>query len=158
MAFLAAAAPYISAALSAAGTVMAAKGQAKAAEFNAQIAERNMTFSRENARIEEARSRRLSTMWLGSMRAATGASGIRVEGSPLDLLEESARQGELDAQLIHRQGELGAMSHQANAKLDRMRGEAAQTAGYVQAGSQILSGAASSYSSYRSQGQGLRIA
>ncbi|MDP3939805.1 MAG: hypothetical protein Q8R92_16935 [Deltaproteobacteria bacterium] len=132
-------------------TVISAISQAssarKASEYNAGIAERDAGIAREQAARDADAQKRGTLRAIGAARAAYGASGITVEGSPLDVLESSAAAAELDRQNILYKGELRAMGYQETAALDRARGKAATRQGYMQAGSAILMGAGKYYGS-----------
>lgn len=113
--------------------------------YNAALYERNAQIAQQQAAVDEARQRRLATMRAGSNRAAVGASGIQVDGSPLDILESNAAQEELDALMIRWNGQNAADSARASGALARAQGENAQRAGYMQAGSAILLGGAKAF-------------
>lgn len=116
--------------------------QAKnAAEYNAAVARNNAIASRQQATVAAEAQARKSRAQLGSMRAAYGASGVSMEGSPLDVLESSAAMAELDRQNILYSGELKAGGYESTAGLELMRGDAAETGSYFSAGSALLSGA-----------------
>lgn len=101
--------------LSAIGVGVQAYGQAKeqsaanrAAEYNAQMMERNAQIARYQAADAEARGQlaekqhRLQVANLiGEQRSGFGASGVLVDtGSPLDIVLDTAEQGEFDALTI----------------------------------------------------------
>jgi hypothetical protein len=128
--------------LSAAGMVQSASAQASAKKAQAAQAERAALISRQQAAAEEEKQRRLSRRAQGSAVANVGASGITLEGSPLDVLEDSAMEEELDALTIRYNGEIGAMTYESEAAMARSGAAAARTAGYYGAASSLLSGAA----------------
>ena len=75
-----------------------------------------------------------------------------MEGSPLELMSETAAEGELDALMIERTGAVSAQRYGEEATLSRMKGSSAKRAGYWGAGTTLLTGAsraASSYGSYK---------
>jgi len=59
------------------------------------------------------------------------------------VMEDTAAQGELDALAIRYGGDVNAARNRSAANLSRMQGSTAMTASYFQAGSTLLSGAAS---------------
>lgn len=130
------------AAMSAASSIQQGKQASAAAKFNADMQNRNAGIARQQAAAEEEKQRRLGYMRQGAARAAYGASGVSIEGSPLDILEQSAAQEELDALNIRYRGAIGAQSAEGQAALSSMRGDAAMQAGYTGAGSAILLGGA----------------
>ena len=98
MAFMAAALPYIAAGVTAVSAISSAQAQAGAAKYNQRIAEQNAEMARQQGIAAEQAQRRHSEQVIGQMRANYAASGVDVgQGSPLDVLGESARMAELDA-------------------------------------------------------------
>lgn len=140
--------PIAMAVVAAVGAMSQAASARSAAKYNASIAERNAVVARQQAAVNEDAQRRAAYRALGRMRAGYGAAGVTVEGSPLDVLEDSAAEAELDALNIRYKGELTAMGYQDEATLQRMRGKAAMTAGIFKAGSALLGGAGAYYSAY----------
>ena len=130
-----------SAAVSAAGSIAQGNAAKSAANYNAAVARQNADIARANATADADRQREQAGRLAGRQRAATGASGITPEGSPLDVMADSALSAELDALTTQYRGELQARSYGQDATLQGMRGSAAQEAGYIGAGSALLSGA-----------------
>lgn len=137
----------ISAAVGAVGAIRQGNATAKAAKTNALFQQRNAVIARQQAAEDADRSRRAARRRLGALRAGFGASGVSLEGSPLDVLEDQAMESELDALTIQYQGELSAIGLESEAALSRERARASKTAGYLKAGSSLLTGAADVYSS-----------
>lgn len=135
-------------ALGAVSAIQQGNAANSAAKYNAAIAERNAVTARQQAAAEEDKQRRLAYMRLGNARAAYGASGVNLEGSPLDVLEQSAAEEELDALTIRYQGDLTSRNYLEQAALDRAQGKNAKMAGYMGAGSAILLGAAQGANMY----------
>lgn len=124
-----------------------ASQQAALANANAQATARDAMFARDQAAFNEARSREQASRVAGRQRAGIGASGVDFSGSPLDLLQETAIQSELDAQSIRRTGEFRAQGLDFQAEGDQYRanayraqGNTALTSGMISAGSQLASG------------------
>lgn len=129
-----------------AGTAMSAissiqQGQAaqQAGQYNAAIAQQNAAASRQQAEANAAAQQRKARMQIGAMRAGYGASGVGIEGSPLDVIESSATLAELDRQNILYGGEMKSTGYESTAGLELMRGSAAETQGLMSAGSTLLS-------------------
>lgn len=131
--------------VSAVGMISQAQSAKSAANYNAAVAERNATVSRQQAAANEAAQRRENYRAMGRIRAGYGAAGVTPEGSPLDILESSAAEAELDALNTRYKGELTAIGYQDEATLQRSRASSAMTAGVLNAGSALLSGAGKSY-------------
>lgn len=124
------------------GAVQEGRAGRKAAERNAQIAERNATITRQQANADALAQQKEARKKLGAIRAGYGASGLTMEGSPLDILEESASNAELDRRTILYKGELRALGYEDEAALERMRGKQSETSGYLRAGTALLKGGA----------------
>lgn len=144
---MAAALPFIAVGMMVLGTVMSAAGAQQdgrdrkaAADFNASVADRNAGIARAQAAQDAAQQQRDARRQMGAISAGYGASGVAVEGSPLEVLASSAYQAELDRQTIIYKGELRAMGYQDESTLERFGGETALAAGDRKAASTILLG------------------
>ena len=131
------------AAVSAAGSLSAANARAKAAKFNAKVADQNAAAARRQAEADSARQQRLIDRQLAKRRTAFGAAGTDVAGSPLDLLEDLAAEGQLDVLGIRQRGLAQAREFGIQASQSRARARAARSQGLFQAGSTLLSGVSS---------------
>lgn len=129
------------AAISAYSAVQQGQAAKKAADFNAAVAERNAKLSQDAAAAQADTQDRQARQRLGAIRAAYGGSGVSSEGSPLDVLENSASLAELDKQNILYSGNLRAMGFTDTAALDRFSGSNAQSASYLSAASTLIGGA-----------------
>jgi hypothetical protein len=154
---LALAATAVSGVVAAGGAVMQGQAQAKQAKYqsavernNATIAGWQATDAQQRGQIEEQRQRLATARLRGAQRAGMAANGIEIDsGSPLDVLMDTAQLGELDALTIRSNAEREAYGFRsqsgnlmAQAGLTQMAGRSAQTAGYIGAGSTLLSTAA----------------
>jgi hypothetical protein len=124
--------------LEASGHAAEGEARAAAAEYNAKSAEQNAKLSVAQAREEERRLRVMSRKQLGDMRANYAASGVQMEGSPLDVLEESAATAELDALTVRHGGQVKAAQARSEASLQRFQGEYAKAAGYLKATTTLI--------------------
>lgn len=124
----------------------------QASDYNARVAESNANAARAQASEEERRARVQSRKELGRARAGYSASGVTLEGSPLDVLEESASNAELDALAIRHQGELKARAFEADATLERYRGKSAKKNAQLAAYGTLLGGAGNIAGSYAGGG------
>lgn len=88
----------------------AASYNAAVAERDAQVAEQNRQLAIRTSEIEAADKRRENRRVLASIRANYGASGFSFAGSPLDVLEDTATEQELDAQRIEYDGQVKGRS------------------------------------------------
>ena len=146
-------APVVIAAIAIAGAGVSAYGAIKqgqaaqaAADYNAKVSKQNADIALQQADVQAEQQRRQAKLQLGQMRANYGASGLQLEGSPMEVLEDSARQAELDNLTIKYNGKLKAMGFNNDATLSQFEGENAKSNSYFQAGGTLLSGAANAAS------------
>lgn len=103
------------------GTLREGAANASAADYNADVAEQNAQLAEMQSAEEERRARIRSKKELGDIRANYGASGVQLEGSPLDVLESSAMNAELDALSIRHQGQIKSQLFRNEALLERYK-------------------------------------
>ena len=127
--------------LSAYSQIEQSKAQEKMSQYNAAVARQDAEAAREAAAYEELRHKDETGRLRGRMLALYGKSGVTMEGSPLEVMAESAAQAELDTLAIRRAGATAASRHEAQAQLDVIRGRSARRAGYYGAGTTLLSSA-----------------
>ena len=113
--------------LSVISSIQSGKAEAKAAQYNAESARRE-------AQARETAQRTAAQRQLGSIRAGVSKSGATMAGTPLAVLSESASNAEIDALNTRYSG-------QREASLYEARGRNAKTAGYLRAGTSLLSSA-----------------
>lgn len=126
------------------------------ADYNAEVAEQNAWAERDKAAIDEKAHRESIRRILATQRALYGKGNMSMEGSPLLVQEDTNLQGELDAMAIRYGGDVLQSRYKSQATMERANAgftARAAKAGYVQAGSTLLSGAASAYGSYSGGGK-----
>ena len=121
-----------------------AQQQKSAAKYNEKLAENQAVGARQEAAAAANRQQRQSAKTIGTMQASYAASGVSTEGSPLEVLEESARNAELDRLTILWNGESRAQGYQNTAELERSRGKNAMASGYLSAAGSAMKGFAMS--------------
>lgn len=158
--------------LTAASAVISAKsaydqGQAQAAAYNAQAKanEQNANIAAKKAELaavsgakEEQKMRQQGQQVMGQQRAAFGANGLDISsGSPLDVLNDTNYQNEIDALTIRRNTANQVWGYQAEqtnflneASANKSAASNAKKAATMNAIGALLTGA-SSYSSYKSK-------
>jgi hypothetical protein len=138
VAALSAAASVASGVVGAMGAMQQGKAQSQAATYTAQVADRNAKIARQQADVEQEDQRRENMRQRGAIRAAYGGSGIEMAGSPLDVLEDTAMEQELDVERIGYRGTLRALGENDKANLARAEAENAKSAGAIGAMGSIL--------------------
>lgn len=132
----------VATAVSAVGTVVGAIGQSNADKFNSQVAAQNATVAQQQAQAAAKMQRENALKALGATTAAYGASGVSMEGSPLDVLANSASNAERDRQNILYQGQIRAAGYQDQSQLDSMASSNDLIEGGFKATGTILGGGA----------------
>lgn len=135
------------------------RAQAQAQEYNATVERNNAQVARDQANAKEEAQRRHFDALQGQAIAGVAQSGTGFDGSNMDLLKQNAINNELDALTIRYEGQNQANGLMAQSQLDtynagvsRMNASNAETAGYFNAGSALLSGA-TKYSYYKGTGK-----
>lgn len=129
--------------VSAAGSVIEGIGSQRAANYNARIADQNAQIAGMQAASEEGRQRNEAARLAGEQRAAYGASGVTMEGSPMTAMRDSAVQAEMDALSIRYQGAMKSRAYREEAAQQRYAGRQARFAGFVGAATKLLAPGAS---------------
>tara|TARA_R100000664_G_C2757720_1_gene146106 strand:- start:1152 stop:1619 length:468 start_codon:yes stop_codon:yes gene_type:complete len=142
-------------ALSAAGSVFGAfgsiqqgKAAKRAADYNAAIQRNQAIAAKQKAEFDADRQRQVAAAQRAQARAGFAKGGVVMEGTPLLVLESSAEQAELDAQAILYGGDVQATGYEAQANLSEMEGRSAKKAGYIGAGTTLLTGVGKAGSLY----------
>ena len=133
-------------ALGAVGSYQQGKAQAAAYEYQAQVNRENAKIANENAALErqagleEARRQRIATLQtIGKQKVSLAANGVDVGyGTSLDIIEDSAMMGELDALMIETEAERRARNYEIqsnnflnDANLSSFAARNARTAGNI---------------------------
>jgi len=108
------------------GSMKGGQNADAAAQYNAEVSRQT---SEEQARRDEIQAR----MVIGSDRANYAASGVQMEGSPLDVLQQSAKTAELDRLTTLYAGATQTVAYKA-------AGDAAKTSSQFSAAGQLVGG------------------
>jgi len=136
----------IAAGMSAVSAISQGQQQKSAAKYNQKVAENQAIGTRQEAAANAEKQRRAASKTIGSMQANYAASGVSLEGSPLEVLEQSARNAELDRLNILWSGETRAQGYQNTASLEGARGSNAMASGLLSAAGSAMS----AFGSYKS--------
>lgn len=124
--------------------------QEEAGKYNAKVA-RNQAIQAQQAagmRADILRDRAARIEATNITRAAHGGI-VPTAGSPLFVMADNAQQAELDAQREQYAGEVAATGYKSQENLSLFGASNAAQAGYLRAGSTLLSGASSVAGAYR---------
>jgi hypothetical protein len=150
-----AALPWIALALQALGSVQQSEAAAASAKVNSMVADKNAQISEAQGAAAADAQQRDSQRRLGAAVAAYGASGAQLSnGSPVDVLADSARMATLDNLTLKYNYKLRSMGFQDEASFGRDSARAYKTAGYLGAAGTLAGGGSRAY---YSQGGGTAI-
>ena len=117
------------------------QSQSKMYEYNAMLANQQAESKRKEAAYRAERLREQNEAIRSKQRLAFNVSGVTPQGTPTDLLMDTSKKMEMDALSILYGGESAGAGLEAQARLQRMQGANAETAGWWNAGSSLLGGA-----------------
>jgi hypothetical protein len=137
----------VGAAMTAAGAINTAATNKNVADYNAKVGRQNATTVEQQAQVQAQIQSRRAYLQQGQAIAGYAANGgATSEGSPLEILQQSAQNAEADRQNIIYNGQVKATSLRNGASLDDYSGDAAMTTGYLSAAGALAGGAAKAYS------------
>lgn len=139
-----------SALLGAVGSIRAGNAQAAALERNAAIERENAGTALASAEADAARQQTADQRRRATALNAAGASGVDpTSGSPLDLMADMAAEGALDQEITRWRGRTRANAGLQAASNDLAAADQASTAGYLNAGTTLLTSAGKAYAAYK---------
>jgi len=113
----------------------------KVAEYNAKVADNNAVAEQQRAAFDANIQRDRVRQAVGSQRAAGAANGLDItSGTPVAVLGDTAKAGELDVLARLYAGDSAAVAYRNDAQRFRAEGKAQRTAGFINAGSSLISG------------------
>ena len=105
--------------------------QSAAYRSQGQWADRQAVIERQQGNYEAARAGDQATRQLASMRGAYTSAGVALEGSPLTILEDSAREASLDQQAIRYGATLRSQASTFEAGQARRNASSARTGAII---------------------------
>jgi len=102
-----------------------AKSEAAMAEYEAKLREREATEAQEAAAYEEKKLRKGGERLKARQRMLYGKAGVAPEGSPFEVMEETAFELEMEALNIRQGGTVGYQRYTTGAALSRLSGRSA---------------------------------
>ena len=123
------------------------------ANYQRQVNEQNAKVSREAAQAKIENQRRAAKFTYGAQLARLGGMGALAEGSPLDIMGQSAGQQEYDNMVTEYEGEVQAIQFQQQAALNKYEADIAQYNMGLNITNQVLKGAGKVSDSLLSAGE-----
>jgi hypothetical protein len=149
-------------AISAVGGIMGAMGQAeagreanKAEQFNAGVLRANAQAVKTSNEFDIMQQKKVQRRFGSAQQAGYAKAGVKLEGSPLEVMIDTAAQFELDQYISKWNAQTQSSQLQNEADQRIKTGKAMQRSGNAQAASTLLSTAGSagkSYGNYKTTG------
>lgn len=128
-------------AISAIGQISQGNSANKIAQANAQLALQEGESRREAHKYEGLKLSREKNAMISEQKALYGASGVDISsGTPLDVMAKTAVEYERDIGMTGLAGDKAMLRAQNEAEIYKYQGKQAKTAGWLGAGSTLLSG------------------
>jgi len=128
-------------AVSAFGAIASGVQSANVANYNAKVADNNAVAEQQRAAFDANIQRDKVRQAVGAQRAAGAANGLDItSGTPVAVLGDTAKAGELDVLARLYAGDSAAVAYRNDAQRFRAEGKAQRTAGFINAGSSLISG------------------
>lgn len=128
-------------------TIVQTKQQKAIANYKRQVNEQNAKASREVAQAKIENQRRQAKFTYGTQLARLGGMSALAEGSPLDIMGQSAGQQEYDNMVTEYEGEVQAIQFQQEAALNKYEADIAQYNMGFNIANQVAKGIASASTS-----------
>jgi transglutaminase/protease-like cytokinesis protein 3 len=132
-------------ALSVGGALMEGKQQQQMADMQAKAYEQQAQADAQSAAFEASQERHKQDLLQSQARAAAGASGVAIAGSPTEVLAANAKQNQLDLSAIRYGSQLRQNNLNTQVSISRFSGQQAKSASIIKAGSSLVSGLSNLY-------------
>jgi len=93
------------------------QAQENASRYRSQVAMQNAQLIMRSARLEKTRATKRKRQFLGTQRVAIAKSGVLMEGSPFDVVVDSAAELEMDLQIDFFNSQVAANTQIAAAQM-----------------------------------------
>lgn len=141
----------IGAVASAGSAIYSGEQQRKQQSYNADAMEEQARAERMKADYEAGILKRNADKMRARMRLNYLSSGVDIsEGTAMMVMAEDAKQAEMDFQAIRYGGNAAAIRAKQEARMARYQGASAARAGYINAGTSLLTGAGQAAKTYAS--------
>lgn len=127
------------------GALQQGQAASNAAKYNAEIQRQQAAQEEANAAARATEQGTRTRQKVAATRAAAVQSGLELDGSVADILDVVETQGALEGLTSLYDGTLKARGLRASAALNDSNARASRTAGFLSAGTSLLSGASKLY-------------
>lgn len=131
--------------LSAIGGIYSGYLSKQVAEHNAKVAEAQAELVQANIGVRNYISKKKIKELTGTQRAAYSKAGVKLTGSPIDVMVDSQSNMELETSLANINDQMTASGYQSEAMLYKAKGLASVATGWANASRSLLSTAGDLY-------------
>lgn len=125
-----------------AGSIIDAEQTAAAQEFNASIARSQQIIIEASRKLERRREKKRARFFLSTQNALSAKSGVMLSGSPIDVIEDTAREFELDSIINDINASIRSSRLGSEVVQRKFRAKQARAGGLRRAGTTLLETAA----------------
>lgn len=127
------------------GQLKNAKSDISVGNYNADIYNQNAQAARQSQELLEVQKRRNLKSIISSQKAIYGSSGIKLSGSPLEVMADSIKNANMDIAIDKYNSEVQARGYENQAQLEKYQAKQKSAINYAKATSTFLSTAAGLY-------------
>ena len=121
------------------GQVQQGKQQQQMFEYNAAVNRQQADMIKQSGALKVEQMRRSKSRMASSQVAAYAKAGVRMTGSPLQVVADTATELEMDIMIEDYNTRIGVINAQNQSDLNIMRGSQAMSSAYIGAGTTLLS-------------------
>lgn len=140
--------PLATSALSAGGQYFEEKSKANAADYNARTAEWQARLVKQSSDFAMARIQRQKAKFLSTQQSLYAKAGVKMEGSPIKVMADSATEYELDKLTENYNAQVQMAALKSEAQASRTQAAQYRFQGAFQPAMTLLTGAANAGMSY----------
>lgn len=123
------------------GSIIQGKQERELGKYNAAQYEFQAQAERTSQQLLETQKRRILKSKIGQQTAIYGKSGIKMTGSPLEVMLDSITNAELDISIDKYNSEVKAKGFESSAAMTQWESKQKRNMSYFSAGKSLLSGA-----------------
>jgi len=128
-------------AVSAWSAIQAGRERESAAKYNAEMEFIQGIKEKAARQLEERKHREKTQRLLARQKSLYLKAGVAMEGTPLEVIGQTAAEAEIDAMIIEAGGQAAYLERLGRMGMFRELGESYRQAGYLRAGTTLLTGA-----------------
>jgi len=120
------------------GQIQAGRTESSIYNYNAQVSQERARLALERGKVETEAQRRRARRFTAQQEASYAAAGVRLVGSPLEVITADAAEMEMDALISDYNARIDAWSASQDAAMSLVKSQVARNAGFIKAGTTLL--------------------